>query len=116
MEFTVKNSTKELTFNIGFMRKLDARYSVIQNGLAIGAGLGVALPQLENGSVTMLADVIAAAWPGNPSQAIIDDAIDKYAEENGSLETLFDEVLASLKASPTIKATIEKIEANMNGL
>ncbi|MGT2683376.1 tail assembly chaperone [Streptococcus porci] len=116
MEFTIKNTTKELVFGVGFIRRLDSKFKVTREGLAFGVGLQMAYPQIVGGNVTVLSDVIAAAWPGTPSQDVVDRAVDSYAEANDGLKPLFDEVIESLKVSPQTKDTISLIQEEADGL
>lgn len=106
----MKFNGQELKFNIGFIRKMDELYSErIDFGgfeMQFGTGLASAEFHLQLLSVPMLSDIILAASQ-NMTQDKVDAAIEKYAEEHGSLEKLFKEVGESLKKSPVIVATLK---------
>ncbi|NLC25377.1 MAG: hypothetical protein GX777_01960 [Fastidiosipila sp.] len=113
MKLKVKGKEQELKFNMGFIRRLDEIHSIkvdvmgAGDGMAFGVGLVYADIQLKQYSPVMLSDVIRAAT--NCSIIDADKAIEDYAEENGSLDKLFDGVIDGLKKSPVVKTTLMKM-------
>ncbi len=111
MKLKIKNKEKELKFNIGFIRRLDEIHNVGVDVLGVemqfGVGLISASVQLSQYSPMILSDIIRAA--ADCSQAEADKAIEDYAEKEGSLDKLFEEVSLELKNSPVVKTTLNKM-------
>lgn len=111
MKIKIKNKDVELKFNIGFIRRLDTIHNVHIEAFGLdmqfGIGLITASVQLAQYSPPMLSDVIQAAAACTSLEA--DKAVEDYAEQHGSLDELFKEVLDELKKSPVVKTTLAKL-------
>lgn len=110
MEIEINGKLRELKFGIGAIRKLDAVYQLEMEGIQFGAGLMMASAQLQQYNPTALSEVIRCAATGNPSTRQVDNAIEKYAEENDGLGELFDEVIDELGKSPVAKDTTQRLK------
>ncbi|MDN6670659.1 MAG: tail assembly chaperone [Staphylococcus equorum] len=110
MELEIGGQLRELKFGLGFVRKADELYTIKQNGLEMGMGVNMAYNYMTLYSVGDLAKVIKASSTGSPSSKEVDNAIEKYADEQGDLEPLFDEIIEEMGKSPVLKATIKKFK------
>lgn len=113
MQFKVQNKEQELRFGVGFVRRLDKKYFTAREGIEFGIGLHLTYPMLAARNITILSDIIRCALPGTVSELSVDNAIDKYADENDGLGTLFDEVIEGLKTSNSLKDTIQVISTEI---
>ena len=112
MELTISGKLRELNLeNMKFVRKMDEFYKMeISEGFYMGMGVSMGKQALKMYSITDLAKIIRCAAEGNPTIAEVDKCIEEFAEENGSLEPLFNNVIESMGKSPLLKATIEGFE------
>lgn len=107
MNFEINGRNVELKFGTGFIRRLDEIYKADQHGLKFGVGLMIASVQLEQLNPATLVDIIMCAAKGKPSVREVENAIDNYAEENGGLKNLFDEVTDTMGKSYVLKDTYQ---------
>lgn len=114
MQFTVNGKDYDLNFGVGFVRKMDDLATVSKNGVEFGVGFQTTLSKLLSGNVASLSDVIRCAIKGKKfKQTEIDDAIDEYADVNGELDTLFDEVEEELGKKPSTQKTYNMMKENI---
>ena len=103
MELTIENKTYNFRFGIGFVRYLDGKSSIEQNGVQFGIGLETLIPNLLTGNTVTLSDCLFVAnrteYP-RVTQEQLDNYIDK---ENTDIDGLFDDVLKELKKSNATK-------------
>jgi len=114
MEMTIKGKDRNITFGIGFVRKLDKQYAIKQDGVEFGAGLQLAFPQFLSGSPTVLSDIIRAGVETSVSQNDVDKAIEDYGEEHGEIDSLFDTVETELGKSSITKRAMREAQETMN--
>lgn len=112
MNFEVSGKEREVNFGIGFVRELDKKFTVKQSGVEFGMGLQQVVPQLRLKSPVILVEVLKAGIK-NVSEKQIDNAVEKYAEENDGLDDLFEEVTEGLKASAITRASVKQMEQRM---
>lgn len=110
MEFNINGKTKELKFGIGFIRKLDAKYTGEMEGIKFGMGMMMATVQLRQYNPAALSDVIHCAMKGSPKVNDVDEVIEAYADEHDGLGDLFEEVLSEMGKSNVIKDTQERLQ------
>jgi hypothetical protein len=109
MELNIAGKTHELSFGFGFIRTLDEKFKLEQNGMKMGFGINMSYSLLDNLQPDALVDVIYAATKG-VSKKDIEAFIEDYAEENGELEPLFDELKDEMGKSGMIKSTLKKFK------
>lgn len=107
MELTISGKLRELKFDMKFVRRMDEFYKYETEGFAMGMGVSMGEQALKMYSITDLAKIVRCAVEGSPTILEVDKCIEEFAEENGSLEPLFDELIESMGKSPLLKATIE---------
>lgn len=112
MDLHIAGKTHELTFGFGFIRTLDEKYKYEQNGMKMGFGINMAYSLLDNLQPDALVDVIFAATKG-VSRKEIESFIEDYADENGELEPLFDELKDEMGKSGMIKSTLNKFRKQL---
>ena len=61
MELTIENKTYNFRFGIGFVRYLDGKSSIEQNGVQFGIGLETLIPNLLTGNTVTLSDCLFVA-------------------------------------------------------
>lgn len=112
MQFEINGKEIKLKFGLKFCRELDKVYRVDYQGLEFGMGVNMAFTNLQQKNPTALADVLKAASSHKDySLDAIDDAIEKFADENGDLSLLFDGLLDEMGKSPVIVHTINHLKA-----
>lgn len=111
MIFKIKGQDVELKFGIGFLRRLDEKHQaeIKDSGVKFGAGLIMANLGISQYNPTILSDVIFCATRGY-KQSDVDNALDDYADENGDLEHLFDEIKDEMGKSPVLKRALKTHE------
>lgn len=110
MELEIGGIKRELRFGTGFIRKLDEINKVNMNGIEFGVGLIIANTQLQQMNPAGLSTIIRCAAKGNLKEREVDNFLDDYADENGGLKELFDEVSNELGKSTVIKDTLDKLK------
>ncbi len=103
MELTINEKVYNFKFGIGFVRHLDGKSSINQNGVQFGIGLETLIPNLLTGNTVTLSDCLFAAnMTENPR--ITQDQLDNYIDDDGTdIDFLFDSVLEELKKSNATK-------------
>ena len=107
MELTINEKVYNFKFGIGFVRHLDGKSSINQNGVQFGIGLETLIPNLLTGNTVTLSDCLFAAnMTENPR--ITQDQLDNYIDDDGTdIDFLFDSVLEDLiKSNATKKKVI----------
>ena len=111
---TITINDKDYTLNFGFdfLRVLDERYSINQNGVAFGFGVQHAVVDLQQKNPLVLLDLIQAGTATErqkPSVKGIEAYVVEEAEK-GHLDSLFDDFLSALRTQPLTKATTKRVE------
>lgn len=109
MELTINEKVYNFKFGIGFVRHLDGKSSINQNGVQFGIGLETLIPNLLTGNTVTLSDCLFAAnMTENPR--ITQDQLDNYIDDEGTdIDFLFDTVLEELKKSNATKKKVENL-------
>ncbi|WP_461241131.1 tail assembly chaperone [Paucilactobacillus sp. N302-9] len=112
LEFNGKVYTEK--FGIKFLRELNKKYKVEQDGMEFGVGLQGLLVELFANNVVSLIDALSLANQTEKVKFTQDQLID--AIENGEIdvEKLYDEVLSALKESNMTKMTVKNFEKNLH--
>ena len=112
MELTINEKVYNFKFGIGFVRHLDGKSSIKQDGIQFGIGLETLIPNLLTGNTVTLSDCLFVAnMTENPR--ITQDQIDNYIDdEETNIDSLFDDVLEELKKSNAKKKKAEKLLEN----
>ena len=111
MELTINEKVYNFKFGIGFVRHLDGKSSIKQDGIQFGIGLETLIPNLLTGNTVTLSDCLFVAnMTENPR--ITQDQLDNYIDdEETNIDSLFDDVLEELKKSNATKKKAEKLIA-----
>lgn len=111
MKFKIAGKETKLKFGLKFCRELDKVYRVDYEGLEFGMGVNLAFMNLNQGNPVGLAEVIKAssAHEGYTEEQI-DNAIEDYAEKEGDLSKIFDQVLDEMGKSEVVKHTINQFK------
>jgi len=111
MKFKVAGKEYELKFGMKFVRQLDILYKIDYQGLELGAGLSMAYMGLAQYSPSVISNIIkaAVAHEENVKLKTIDEAVEEYAEENGDLGELFEDLKEEMGKSPVVKFTLNKM-------
>nr|DAU45906.1 MAG TPA: tail assembly chaperone [Bacteriophage sp.] len=110
---TITINDKDYTLNFGFdfLRVLDERYSINQNGVAFGFGVQHAVVDLQQKNPLVLLDLIqagAATERQKPSVEGIERFVEREAE-NGRLDNLFEDFLSQLQKQPLTRETAKRM-------
>ena len=95
---TITINDKDYTLNFGFdfLRVLDERYSINQNGVAFGFGVQHAVVDLQQKN------------PQKPSVEGIERFVEREAE-NGRLDNLFEDFFSQLQKQPLTRETAKRM-------
>ena len=107
MELTINEKVYNFKFGIGFVRHLDGKSSIKQDGIQFGIGLETLIPNLLTGNTVTLSDCLFVAnMTENPR--ITQDQLDNYIDdEETDIDSLFDDVLEELKKSNATEKLLE---------
>ena len=109
MELTIENKTYNFRFGIGFVRYLDGKSSIEQNGVQFGIGLETLIPNLLTGNTVTLSDCLFVA-NRTENLRITQEQLDNYIDnENTDIDALFEDVLKELKKSNATKKKAEML-------
>lgn len=107
MFIEINGNSKELRFDLNFIRNLNERFQAEMNGFKLPMGVTLATMQLEQGDYSALSDVIRCAVNNSLSQETIDGVVGKYADE-GKLDELLEEVKSEMGKSSFVKNQLNK--------
>lgn len=103
MNIDIDGQGYELNFGMGFIREMDRRHYVSNNGLELGMGVNVAGIRLQDMNPTILQDIVEAGLykvkKGKPSADKIEESIETMVIEQG-LEKTCNDFLNSLEQAP----------------
>ncbi len=109
MELIINENVYNFRFGIGFVRYLDGKTSVKQDGVTFGVGLETLLPNLLSKNTVTLVDCLIAA---NRTEKITvtQDILDKYIDDDSTdIDQVFEDVIEELKKSNASKLKTAKI-------
>lgn len=109
MELIINENVYNFRFGIGFVRYLDGKASVKQDGVTFGIGLETLLPNLLSKNTVTLVDCLIAA---NRTEKITvtQDILDKYIDDDSTdIDQVFKDVIEELKKSNASKLKTAKI-------
>lgn len=105
---TIAKKDYELNYGFDFIREMDKRYHVDNNGFTFGTGVQTAVMQLSLKNPLILEDIILSAThhlKTSPSKKAIEDWVIEQAEAD-KLGEAFEDFLESLKTAPLLKAQV----------
>lgn len=110
-ELEIGGQIIQLNFGMGFLREIDRKQAVTEDGITANVGLKLAVGNLCDGNVETLVDVIYLANTGCDPR-ITRDGIDRLIESDSTdIDKVFDDVLVFLKtANTTKKNTLKALE------
>lgn len=110
-ELEIGGQIIQLNFGMGFLREIDRKQAVTEDGITANVGLKLAVGNLCDGNVETLVDVIYLANTGCDPR-ITRDGIDRLIESDSTdIDKVFDDVLGFLKtANTTKKNTLKALE------
>lgn len=101
----------ELNFGFDFIRSMDERYHIDQNGFDFGTGVQTAVMQLYLKNPIILEDIILASThhlKSIPSKKDIEAWVIEKAEKD-ELEVVFDDFLENLKTAPLLRNQVKQL-------
>ena len=110
-ELEIGGQIIQLNFGMGFLREINKKQAVTEDGITANVGLKFAVGNLCDGNVETLVDVIYLANTGCDPR-ITRDGIDRLIESDSTdIDKVFDDVLVFLKtANTTKKNTLKALE------
>jgi len=112
MELTINDKEYSFIFGFGFIREMNRRYSVVEQGMTMKLGLDSTLVNFFNEDIETLIEMLKVANATENPRVAEKDLI-KLVDEIGS-EKLFDLVLEELKKSEFTKKKTMTIETRIN--
>lgn len=108
MELTINGKAYSFKFGVKFVREVDKRKPVEQNGVQFGMGLvAKVVPELHATNIATLADVLYMANQ-TESPKIKQSELDDYIDDCDDIEALFDEVINELSESNAGKLAMQR--------
>jgi len=111
MELTINDKLYTFTFGYRFIKELNKKYKVVEQGMQLKAGLDNALINFFGGDIETLVEMLLLA-NGTETPRVSEKAIVELIETDGS-DPLFDSVLDELKKSAFTKKKTEEFEKRM---
>ncbi len=108
MELTINDKTYKFIFGFGFIREMNRRYSVVEQGMTMKLGLDSTLVNFFNEDIETLIEMLKVANQTESPRVAEKDLI-SLVDEMGS-EKLFDLVLDELKKSEFTKKKTLTVE------
>ena len=108
----IGNKKYILTFGLEFLRLLNEKYTLNQNGFEISAGLPKAVSEIQFGNAEMIAEIIRFATTtlhDKPTDAEIEEYIYEQLDREDDFD-LFEYFFDLLKKAPGAKAMLKRIE------
>lgn len=109
MQIKIGDKEYNVKFGVKFVRRMDEKYYVSNDGIKFGMSLDKKLPMLFTGDTVTLSEVLyegSCAEPKRPTK----DEIDTFIDEHENIKGLFEEVLEELKNSNATKVAITRSE------
>lgn len=98
MELKINSEIKNFIFGIKFVRELDKKFFIENNGMKFGTGLSTKLIEIHSGSIVALADVLYCATSTEPKRPSLED-VEQYLETCEDIEKMFDDTLAEIESN-----------------
>lgn len=98
MELKINGEVKVFIFGIRFVRELDKKFFIENNGMKFGTGLSTKLIEIHSGSIVALADVLHCATSTEAKRPALED-IESYLESCDKIEKVFEETLAEIESN-----------------
>lgn len=110
-ELEIGGQIIQLNFGMSFLREINKKQAVTEDGITVNVGLKLAVGNLCDGNVETLVDVIYLANTGCDPR-ITRDEIDRLIESDSTdIDKVFGDVLGFLKtANATKKNTLKALE------
>lgn len=116
MQITISGKDYDIHFGMKFIRELDKKYYIDQNGVHFGAGLETVMINLFTANPAALSDILylgTCTEKVRPMPTEVDAYIEAVAEE-GKMDELFDRVRDELKNSPLTAKKFADMENEVN--
>ncbi|NJP37924.1 tail assembly chaperone [Alkalicoccus luteus] len=115
-EITINGKTYELNYGMEFLKRMDQRHKVENNGLSFGVGTTIAGVQLQQNNPTILQDIVECGLHNvkkdKPASDQIEETIVQMFEEAEDPEKIFTDFLETFKKQPLLKAQMKRQEEN----
>ena len=105
MEITLNGQPREVKFTLSMINELDKIYTIEASGAKFAMGLNLAFTYLSQKNPTAILNVLQACFPKVPARHV-EEYVENYAIENGTLEPLFEELMDDMGKHPLLTATL----------
>ena len=113
MKLLIDKKTYSFKFGTKFVREIDKRYPLEQEGMKFGLGLsGRIIPELKANNINTLSNVLYLSNL-TEDEKVDQDQLDDYIDNVEDIEKLFDEVNAALRESNAGKLAMKNMEKNL---
>lgn len=113
MKLIINKQTYSFKFGTKFVREIDARLPLEQEGIKFGFGLSAkVIPELQGTNVNTLSTVLLL---GNLTEEdkVSQDVLDDYIDGVEDIEGLFDEVMKALAESNAGKLSMRNLRESL---
>ncbi|WP_314068322.1 tail assembly chaperone [uncultured Vagococcus sp.] len=113
MKLVINKKTYSFKFGTKFVREIDKRLPLEQEGIKFGFGLSAkVVPELQGTNVNTLSNVLYMANL-TEEELIEQDEIDDYIDEVEDIEALFDQVMKELAESNAGKLAMRNLNESL---
>ena len=116
MILEINDQEYSFKFGIRFLREMDKKYTIQQNGIPFGASMQMIAAKLLTGDITALMQVLTVASETEKPK-VKESELECYIEELDDIEKFLDDVMEELKNSNATKLgftqAVEEIQGNM---
>lgn len=113
MKITINGTDYAEHFGIGFVRAMDEKYFIASDaGLKFGCSMETQIPKLLDGDPVVLSEFLyegTCTEEKRPTQK----EVDRFVDEAGNIEDLFNEVVSELKKGNATRAKVAQIEESL---
>lgn len=114
MELNINNQDFSFKFGVKFVRELDKKFPIEQEGIQFGMGLTAKVyPELQTANIATLADVLFLANRTEKPKLSLSE-IEDYVDDCEDIEALFDEVIKNITESNSGKLLKLKTDQAMS--
>lgn len=108
MILSVNSKDYSFRFGVGFIRRMDERYQMKENGVSFGASMETRVPMLLAKDTAALAEILFIANQTETPRLSQND-VDDFIDNADNIEAVFDEVIDELKKSNATKLKMKSL-------
>lgn len=112
MQININGKDYTFKFGIGFLRKLDEKYTMEERGIKFGAGLEMKAPFLLQKHTVVLSELLLMANKGHKPE-LAQNTLDDYLDAVDNIDEVFDEVIGELENANATKMRMAEFKKSI---